>query len=191
MNSFLSASKVTSLLTTLTACLGLALGSTGCLVDDDATFTTSDPTEDIAVITVDPGAALSSTPGTGAGVFVQYAAGGHWTVFTTCDTDVTAGACNFDVLVSADASATLDNVEGTDLSPDDTLTLREDGSIDLVTETADGSDGMTFDADPGAGIELDVLLDGVPQPSMVFVVSDGAVVDGVPTNPVDFVPGSP
>ena len=60
-----------------------------------------------------------------------------------------------------------------------------------MTSTTYGMNGITFDADPGALIELDVLLDGVAQPEFVYVVSDGRLLSGVPTNPVDFIPATP
>jgi hypothetical protein len=118
-------------------------------------------------------------------------AGGYWTLYTTCDTAVSGTSCNFDILLSADARVVLDNVQGADLDPSDAITLGTDGSINLVTDTTYGMNGLTFDADPGAVIEADVLLDGVPQPQFVFVVSDGRLLSGVPTNPVDFAPAAP
>jgi hypothetical protein len=36
--------------------------------------------------------------------------------------------------------------------------------------------------------ELDVLLDGVPQPAFIFAVSGGVVMNGMPSNVVDFTP---
>ena len=195
MNASTSTSKVASLLTTLTACLGLALGSTGCLVDGSATITTTDPTVDVtpavAEIAIDPGATMSSDPGNGVGLFVQYDQGGHWNLFTTCDTAITGTSCNFDVIVSADRDVLIDNVQGVDLEDRDSVTLNPDGSVNLVTDTSFGSQGLSFDADPGAVIEVDMLLDGVAQPRFVYVVSDGDLLDGVPSNPVDFAPVAP
>lgn len=36
-----------------------------------------------------------------------------------------------------------------------------------------------------------MLLDGVAQPRFVYLVSDGSLVDGVPSNPVDLAPRAP
>jgi hypothetical protein len=33
-----------------------------------------------------------------------------------------------------------------------------------------------------------VLLDGVPQPAFIFAVSGGVVMNGMPSNVVDFTP---
>jgi hypothetical protein len=183
--------KFASLLTTLTACVGLSVGATGCIVDGGATYsvdTTVDVTPAVAVLDIDPGASMSSDPGNGVGLFVQYDQGGHWSVFTTCDTAITGSSCNFDVIVSADASVVLDNVQGLDLEPGDRVGLDYDGSINLVTDTSYGTNGLSFDADPGAIIEIDMLLDGVAQPRFVYLVSDGSLIDGVPSNPVDLAP---
>jgi hypothetical protein len=69
--------------------------------------------------------------------------------------------------------------------------LNSDGSINLVADTDFGMNGFSFDADPGAMIEVDMLLDGVAQPRFVYAVSDGVLLEGVPTNPVDFDPAAP
>jgi hypothetical protein len=196
MNS-LRTNKLASIFSTLTVSAALAFGASGCVVsggvDVTGPYVEPDPTPvaTVAEISVDPGASMAADPGNGVGVFVQYDAGGYWTLYTTCDTAISGTSCNFDILLSADARVVLDNVQGADLDATDSLTLGADGSIDLVTNTTFGMNGVTFDADPGAIIEADVLLDGVPQPQFVFVVSDGRLLDGVPTNPVDFAPAAP
>lgn len=181
--------KLASLLATLT--LG-AFGS-GCLIVDGGSSTYVDPGPSeplIADITIDTAASMLANPGDGVGVFVEYAGAGHWDVYTTCDTSISGTSCNFDLLISADARVQLFNVEGVDLNPYDALTLNSDGSIQLVSDTDFGMNGVSFDADPGATIELDVLVDGISRPEYVFVVSEGALLEGVPTNPVDFTPAS-
>jgi hypothetical protein len=196
MNS-LRTNKLASIFSTFTVCTALAFGSTGCFVtgtvDPGGPYVEPDPVPvaTIAEVSVDPGATMAADPGNGVGVFVQYDAGGYWTLYTTCDTAVSGTSCNFDILLSADARVSLANVDGVDLDPSDSITLGADGSINLVTDTAFGMNGVTFDADPGAVIEADVLLDGVPQPQFVFVVSDGRLLSGVPTNPVDLAPAAP
>ena len=148
-------------------------------------------TDDVAVVTIDTDATLSLTPGDTEGIFVQYARGGHWNLSTTCDTRSSGQSCTFDVVISPSDGATLSGVQGQSLSSDDTLELRSDGTVRLVTSTSYGTNGISFDADPGATIEIDALIDGAAQPSLVNVVSDGAVLAGVPTNPVDFSPSDP
>lgn len=146
---------------------------------------------DIAQVTIDTGATMSLTPGEGVGVFVQYAKGGHWILSTTCDTRISRKSCAFDVVIAPEAGATLSEVAGQGLSRKDKLELRDDGTVRLVTRTSLGVAGVTFDTEPGAMVEFDVWLDGVPQPRFVYLVSDGSVAEGVPTNPVDVVPSTP
>jgi hypothetical protein len=197
MNS-LTKNKAASILSTLTAATAIALGATGCVftgsasIDDDI-YVEPDPipVTSVSEVTIDPGATMTADPGNGVGVFVQYDPGGYWTVFTTCDTAFSGTSCDFDILISADRSVFIDNVEGFDLDATDSLTLGTDGSINLLTGTTYGMNGVLFDTDPGAVIRLDVLLDGIAQPEFVFVVSDGRLLSGVPTNPVDFFPATP
>lgn len=189
-------SKISSVLSSLAATAALALGASGCFVSGSASFEPGGYYEEpvpvetvIAEVSIDPGATMAATPGAGVGLFVQYDEGGHWMVFTTCDTDISGASCEFDILVSAvDSRTWIDNVEGFELEYDDSFTLGSDGSINLVTNTTYGMNGMLFDAEPGSAIEIDVLLDGVSQPQFVYVVSDGRLMQGVPTNPVDFEP---
>ena len=152
----------------------------------------TDPTPAaIPDVVIHPGAQLSARPGHGVGLYVQYAGAGHWDVFTTCDTATSNAACNFDIVISTTPDVSLSGVVGTDLGPDSSVSLQSDDSIRLVTSTDLGTDGTSFDADPGATIEVDVLLDGVPQPQFIFAVSDGVLLDGAPGNPVDFTPAAP
>jgi len=197
MNS-LRTNKTASIFSTLTAAAAIALGATGCVFSGSASLDADphadpyvEPVAAIAEISIDPGATMTADPGDGVGVFVQYDAGGYWTLFTTCDTATSGASCDFDIIVSADSRVLIDNVDGFDLGADDSITLGTDGSINLVTRTTYGMNGLVFDADPGATIEVDVLLDGVAQPEFVYVVSDGRLLSGVPTNPVDFAPAAP
>jgi len=146
---------------------------------------------EIALVVVDAGATLPLAPGESVGLFVQYAAGGHWNLSTTCDTRTSGQSCAFDVILSPAPGASFSGVEGQGLSREDRLELRSDGSVHLVTATTLGTDGITFDSDPGAIVEVDALLDGADQPRLVHVVSEGAVLDGAPTNPVDLSPSEP
>jgi hypothetical protein len=151
----------------------------------------TDDSPAIADVSIDPAASMDASPGDGVGLFVEYAGDGHWNVFTTCDTSISGASCNFDVVISADPSVVLSRVEGQDLNDFDTLSLDGDGSIRLVTDTDFGMNGVSFNAAPGATIEVDMLLDGVEQPEFVYAVSDGVLLRGVPSNPVDFTPATP
>jgi hypothetical protein len=173
------------------------MGTTGCRLSAgiDATdpyYSDPTPVASVAEIEIDTGASMSADPGNGVAVYVQYDAGGLWTVYTTCDTGITGASCDFDIMVSGlDSRTMISNVQGFDLETGDTITLNDDGSFNLVTSTSFGMNGITFDADPGATMELDILLDGAEQPQFTYVVSNGTVLEGVPTNPVDLTPVVP
>ncbi len=150
-----------------------------------------DPAPDaIPAVSVDPNATMTTYPGEGVGLYVEYEEGGHWYVYTTCDTAISGASCAFDVIVTPELGASLSSVEGMELEANDAIKLYDDGSIGLVTDTAYGMNGVAFDADPGALVEIDMLLDGVPQPALVYYVDRGVLTAGVPGNPVGFIPSS-
>jgi hypothetical protein len=165
------------------------LATSGCAVVS-ARAQSMDPSPP-AQLSIDPGATLESTPGTAVGLFVQYEAGGHWTVFTTCDTLISKVACSFDVFVTPETGGVLSVPRGAALINDDAVTLLDNGGIHLSTTTSDGSSGMSFDAEPGAAMEVDLLLDGVEDGGVIFSIGDGGQRDGAPSDPVFFAPGSP
>ncbi|HEY1536845.1 MAG TPA: hypothetical protein VGF76_22640, partial [Polyangiaceae bacterium] len=49
--------------------------------------------------TIDTDRTIGIDAGQGAGVYIEYAAGGHWHVRTSCDSDKQNTGCNWDVLV--------------------------------------------------------------------------------------------
>jgi hypothetical protein len=169
------------------ACAFAAITTSACTATPEAL----PPVTEVAQVSVQPGATTTSAPGSGVGLFVQYDPGGHWRVWTTCDASITHASCAFDVTVSTSSGAKIANVQGVDLQPADTFVQDGDGSITLLTETTLGSDGISFDADPGATIQVGMLLDGISEPRDMFVVSQGGVLQGVPTNPVDLRPEAP
>src|SRR3974377_2212599 len=68
------------------------------------------PSPQPMLVDVDTNPTLNAAPGPGVGVFTEYAAGGHWHVWWSCDTSVTGFGCSFDVNVSTAGSIT--NVVG-------------------------------------------------------------------------------
>ena len=93
--------------------------------------------------------------------------------------------------VTASAGARIDHVKGVSLASTDSFVQYGDGSVNLLTQTTFGSNGLSFDADPGATIQVDMLLDGTPRPRDVVVVSQGRPLQGVPSIPVDLRPEAP
>jgi len=171
------------------------VATSGCFVVTDGGAAPAPPAAVPALESVDtdvPDAPrLMVTPGAGAGLWVQYRAGGLWDVFTSCDSKMTNRPCNFDVIISADGAGALSDPKPHDFQPVDSLARSSDHSIHLVTGTAGGLDGVTFTSDPGAKLGIDMLLDGQAQPTFVNWISGGLRQPGTTTNPVDFVPTSP
>lgn len=172
--------------------LALAAATSGCFISGDA----GDPAPPSATPdreSIDTNAHMSVTGGAGAGLWVEYRSGGSWDVYTSCDTDISHRPCDFDVLVSVEAGAAVSDPVLHDQEPADTLDLRADGSLRLITGTAAGLDGVRFTTDPGAAVRIDLLLDGQAEPSFIHWVSDGEAVTGTDTttNPLVFVPTSP
>ena len=170
---------------------------TACLiidddVDDGATVTTGSytppPDTTIMAVSIDPAATINADPGEGVGMYVEYAAGGHWRVSTTCDSTFSGIACMFRATVSAEAGSALSSVQGENLEGDDAVVVYSDGSARLDAETGTDVDGVTFDAPPGASIRLEMYLDDAPQKEFVYWFGDGVLHTGAPTDPVDFVP---
>jgi len=190
--NFKAATKLASLFATLAAAASL----TGCVVgvDPGPDVIVTDPgpvVTTIPEVIVDQGAQMSADPGRGVGLFVQYQGDGRWDLFSTCDTALSGAACNFDVVVTAAPGDYFSGVTGTDLGSASDVSMEDDGTIRLVTSTDLGTDGVSFDTASGATIEVDVLLDGIPQPAFIFAVSGGVVLNGMPSNVVDFTPDQP
>jgi hypothetical protein len=144
-----------------------------------------------AHVSIDAGATVSPTPGKTVGVYVEETGKGHWSVLTTCDTSVSGAACSFDLNVTPEAGSSFSGVTAANLAYPDAMTVLGDGTIQIATATTHLANGLSFDTEPGALIEVNVLLDGAPQLGLVHYVSGGVEHAGVPGNPVDFVPVAP
>jgi hypothetical protein len=148
----------------------------------------------VTLATVDTGVTLSSPPGQGAGVNVEYQAGGHWHVWWTCDTNVSGLACNFYVDVIAQ-SGSVTNVAGDRLESDDVLTTPAANEVTLNTGTSVGVDGVFFDTDPGATINVLQQIGSVQDGTYFYWGQNGQVLGGgVPASvadPLAFAGSSP
>lgn len=178
---------------------------TGCIIvdedddghhrGDDPVFvdpgTENPPPQEIMEFPIDTDKVLESPAGEGIGLFVEYAAGGTWRLWTTCDTNYSNVGCKFDVLASVDTSSKIDVVEGSDLEGFDEITALDAGSVSMHAETASDYDVMTLLTTPGSILRVDILLDGEPASRFIYWVGDGILHEGAPTNPVDFKPTLP
>jgi hypothetical protein len=142
------------------------------------------------VVVVDSDRTMNAAPGEGVGVFTEYASGGHWHVWWTCDTAKTGQSCAFDVSAHVD-TGTARNVTFTNAPAGTT-----DGAADIhatSTLTNDLSE-VDFDADPGATVTLTATVGGLSDPSFFFFVQDGKVNGGYGghlTNPLRFQGSKP
>src|SRR6478609_5996325 len=140
---------------------------------------------------IDTDAKIETQPGHGAGVYVEYSAGGHWLLRTTCDTEKNAPPCDWDIIVTPEDGRSISNVVPYDLeSNTDSVRRYPDfpASIQLHAETSADEDGVTFDTEPGTAIAVDSFLDGACALPYFFWVGDGAAHTGAPSNPMVLIP---
>jgi hypothetical protein len=146
------------------------------------------PSTSPILVDVDPGRTLNAAPGQGVGVFTEYVAGGFWHVWWTCDTNKTGEQCNFDVKVAVDRDS-ITNPTGDQSTPNSTAPtmVQQTGtqSLESVTTTTNGIDGMRFETAPGAIITLDASMDGAHDGHFLFFVQDGAVNGNYPGTVTD------
>ena len=189
------------------ACAALAIGTTACVVDSHdnqrtdvgpssgggggsaGTGGSTTPSAQPMLVVVDADKTMNAAPGDGVGVFVEYATGGHWHLWWTCDTTKTGQSCAFDVSAHVESGA-LSNVQFGN-APDGT-----NGGSDVHATSTLTNDMSTvdFDTDPGATITVTATVGGLTDPAFFFFVQNGQVnggYDGHLTNPLRFQPNKP
>jgi hypothetical protein len=146
--------------------------------------------EEAVQTNIDVDAQIETKPGEGAGVFVEYAKGGHWVLRTTCDTLKNGVPCAWDIIVTPEDGRSITNVKPQDLEGQDTVSMYPEfpRSYQLVAETAGDIDGFTFDTEPQTAISVDVWLDEACALPYVFWVGDGKIQPGAPSNPIVLIP---
>lgn len=191
----------------LTAAAYLAAGSLtpGCIIvdeDDDGhdhhggppvidEQPSQPPAQEIMQFAVDTDKTLESPAGEGVGLFVEYATGGTWRLWTTCDTNYSNVGCKFDVFASVDTASKIDIVEGSELEGYDDASALDDGSVHFHAETASDYDVMTLSTTPGSILRVELSLDGESANRFIYWIGEGILHEGAPTSPVDFKPTSP
>lgn len=144
----------------------------------------------VAKASIDTGAALTTDPGQGVGLLVEYESGGKWHIHMACDTALSSERCHWDVLVEPLNGARIRKVTADQLDSEDAFD--SDSTVArLVAATGTDVDGMFVETDPGAGLRVDVLIDDELGNEFVYWIGGGAMHRGAPTNPVDLTPTEP
>ncbi len=96
----------------------LACLSAACTYDNgdarrvlDPTPTCTDGAATPVQTWIDVNQQIVSEPGKGAGVFIEYAAGGHWSIRTTCDFEKSNTPCAWDIIVTPEDDRSISNVK--------------------------------------------------------------------------------
>lgn len=128
--------------------------------------------------------------GLGAGVFIEYATGGHYHVRVSCDTTRSNLACQWQVTVTPgagqatpDAGQAIMNVVGEGLEGNDSVTSVAPNGYQLNAYTTTEIDGFTFDTAPGAAVTVAASLDGACATPYYFGLVTARCTKGRPRIP--------
>lgn len=184
-------------LSIIAATLAIGLGAPACVIvdDDDGHYDDDHHHYDDGYVggavytTIDADHVLDTDLGEGAGLFVEYAVGGRWTLWTSCDTNVTGSLCFWDVSVVPQRGGIFDPLEF-DTEGFDAVEAYE-SSLRFYAETGSHTDAVEFYADPGALLEITVTLDGYDAPEYLVWFGNGFVHNGANGLPVVFQPDQP
>ncbi len=164
---------------------------------------------DVRTVAIDTDAKLAADAQKGIGLMVEYAAGGSWTLKTTCDTllqkdpnyfcDGGPCPCVWDIVASLQSpDADLVVTDGSGLqSADDSIVDVDHGAKRLLISTSDEVDSVKLLGDPGGSLAIDVYWGSGPDlvlyhdPSYVNWVEGGIVSSGAPSDPTIFTPTTP
>jgi len=144
----------------------------------------------VRAVTVDTDAQLTTEAGKGAGVLVEYTNGGHWHVFTVCDTAVSGYECEFDVTAQAIGSR-VTNLLSEQLESSDVATFYCSDTAVLGVTTRTDFDGLWFDTTPGSTVRVTAALGQTIYDNVFYWVSGGVVHDDAAANPIEFTPTAP
>lgn len=170
----------------------VALAANGCGSSPPSSGRTQ-PAVDPFNATVDAGETLTTQPGNGAGVFVEYQKGGFWRLWTSCDTNVTHAPCQYQLNVTPRGQ--LGSITGIGLKSSDYFQRYNDGTFSFFAQTELDTNGVDFTTDPGAPIEVELQLDGAVDPTFLVWYGNGTVHannlgNGAERSPVVFQPNA-
>jgi hypothetical protein len=139
------------------------------------------------LVEIDTDQTMNAVGGEGVGVFVEYASGGKWHVWWTCDTKQTKQDCDF-VVSAAVSRGTVSNVDATEL-PGGFVTSSSPSRVDAKSTTANEAHGVRFQTMPGAIVTIEAAVGALTDGAFLFFVQDGKVNGGFAgklTNPLQF-----
>lgn len=145
------------------------------------------------LVEVDTGRTLNAEPGEGVGIFVEYAAGGQWHVWWTCDTAKTAASCEFDVRIASE-SGDLESIHSEGVLSSDSVTSTDARTISARSSTGSNAVGVRFEGPVGGIIAIDAAVGGIRETGYFFFVQDDKPNGGFTgplTNPLRFKGKSP
>jgi hypothetical protein len=144
----------------------------------------------VRVVTIDTDALLTTEPGKGAGVLVEYTNGGHWHVATVCDTAISGYYCDFDVTAQA-IGGKVSNLLKEELETADIATSYCSDTALLGVTTGSDFDGVWFDTTPGATIRVTAALGQTIYENVLYWISGDVVHDDANANPIELTPTTP
>jgi hypothetical protein len=147
-------------------------GGTGSTADNTGGSSSPSP----MLVEIDTDQTMSADPGQGVGVFVEYAKGGHWHVWWTCDTAKTRQSCEFSVSASV-ASGNITNVDARDLAGG-FHTTPTSSRVEAKITTTNQVNGLRFDTNAGTVLTLDASVGGLKDGAFLFFVQNGKVNGG-------------
>ncbi len=168
----------------------LALVLPACIIENNSGDDVSTTCISDLVMDVDTGATITHAAGVDPGYYINYAGNGAWHIDWTCDTKLSSIGCEFSgtINIVGPTAATCFMCEDNDSVT--TSPTASGTAITFDTITTTGLDGVDFTAAAGASVEFDLLVNGIYQPDLVFVPSDGATatpsclpIAGKPTAP--------
>lgn len=182
----------------------LALLGSACTVhdDDDGYYEdpawyppyNSPPEGPAELATIDADFTLSTELGFGAALHVEYARGGLWTVWSSCDTDDPESPsygyyCYWDVYVTAHGF--VDTVDAYEVEISDYFEIFDDSSFFFHAETGSFSDLLQFTTAPGELVEITAYLDGYEAHTYLMWHGNGVVHAGARSQPLILQPDVP
>ncbi len=137
------------------------------------------------LVEVDTDQTMTADPGKGVGVFTEYASGGKWHIWWTCDTATTGQSCDFAISASV-TTGTISALDASELGGGFVATPTP-SQVDARVTTSTQTNGIRFMTNPGAVLTLQASVGGVQDGSFLFFVQNGQVNGGYQgklTNPL-------